>query len=78
MVRFSTGFTLGSGITFATFQIDGSFISLKEELMILLTGYARSIAYSFSSQLGISSGPHAFDGFIFASATWTCNSDTLG
>ena len=32
--------TLGSGITFATFQIDGSFISLKEELMILLTGYA--------------------------------------
>ena len=74
--RSSTGFTFGKGETSANFQIFGRCCSLNEELMILETGKANSSAYSLKSQLGISSGPHAFDGFSVASSFIILSSDT--
>ena len=44
--------------------------------MILETGKANSSAYSLRSQLGISSGPHTFDGFSVASSFIILSSDT--
>ena len=61
--RSSTGFTFGNGETSANLQIFRRRCSLNEELMILVTGKANSSTYSLRSQLGISSGPHTFDGF---------------
>ena len=72
----STGFTFGNGETSANFQIFGRRCSLNDELMILETGKASSSAYSLRSQLGISSGPHAFDGFSVASSFIILSSDT--
>ena len=43
--------------------------------MIEETGYARISAYSFRSQLSISSGPAAFRGFNFSSADSIADSD---
>ena len=74
--RSSTGFTFGNGETSSNFQIFGRRCSLNEELMILETGKANSSAYSLRSQLGISSGPHAFDGFSVASSFIILSSDT--
>ena len=51
------GFFLEIGVTSASFYTLGRHCSLKEELRILVIGYARSSAYSFSNQLGTASGP---------------------
>ena len=57
------GFLLGIGVTSASFHTLGSRCSLKEEFKIVVIGYARKSACSFSNQLGILSGPQAFAGF---------------
>ena len=65
--------TLGIGITWAIFHASGSLFSAMLQFVIEETWYARISAYSFGSQLGISSGPAAFRGFNFSSA----DSDTI-
>ena len=73
--RSSTGFTFGNGEMLVNFQIFGRRCSLNEELIILETGTANNSAYSLRSQFGISSGPHAFEGFSVASSFITLSSD---
>ena len=54
-----TGFVLDSGVILAYFHDAGSACSSNELFKMLQTGFARNSAYSLSSQLGTSSGPHA-------------------
>ena len=65
--------TLGIGLTWAIFHARGGLFSAMLQFVIEETWYARISAYSFGSQLGISSGPAAFRGFNFSSA----DSDTI-
>ena len=64
----STGFTFGIGTTSAIFHASRSLFMAKLQLMIVEKGYAKISAYSYKSQLGISSGPATLRGFYFSSA----------
>ena len=58
-----TGFVLDSGVILAYFHDAGSACSSNELFKMLQTGFAGNSAYSLSSQLCTSSGPHALRGF---------------
>jgi len=69
-------FFWGKGDTSASFHTFGNCSSLKEELKMFLIGVTKSLAYSFRSQFGMSSGPYAFPGFSWPSASYTLASDS--
>lgn len=56
-------FFWGKGDTSASFHTLGNCCSLKEEFKMFVIGVNKSLAYSFRSQFGMSSGPYALPGF---------------
>ena len=69
---------LGNGTTFAYFHILGRDPSAIDELIIILTGRASSYEKSRIIQLGILSGPPAFDVFMDLRSTAVSSGEIFG
>ena len=69
--------TLGIGHKPSSMQVEVYFQQSYSLWSRSPAGYARISAYSFRSQLSISTGPAAFRGFNFSSADSIADSDTI-